>query len=186
MREACLCGFVMVWAAAGATASPAFERETRLTAVTHESHDFDFFVGEWHIVNRRLVRRGVGSREWDEFPATATGRRLLDGRGHMDEMAVPAKGFSGITLRLYDPAQRQWSLYWVNSLTGMLFPPVVGRFSGGRGVFYGNDEDNGKPVRVRFTWSDITADSAHWEQAFSTDGGKTWETNWTMDFTRVK
>ena len=42
-----------------------------------------------------------------------------------------------------------------------------------------------KPIRVRFTWSKMTPASAHWEQAFSPDGGKTWETNWIMDMQRV-
>ena len=87
-------------------------------------------------------------------------------------------------MRLYNPATRQWSLYWASQRTGTLFPPVTGCFSGGVGEFYGDDTHHGTPVRARFIWSGITGASAHWEQAFSTDDGQTWITNWLMDLTR--
>jgi hypothetical protein len=101
-----------------------------------------------------------------------------------EEIDFPTKGFSGLTLRLYDPEREQWSLHWASKRTGTLFPPVVGRFADGRGEFYGDDTYNGKDIRARFVWSDITADSARWEQAFSVDGEQTWITNWIMEFTR--
>jgi hypothetical protein len=103
----------------------------------------------------------------------------------MDEIRMPTRGVTGMTIRLFDPARREWSLYWVNSREGRLYPPVVGRFVAGRGEFYGDDTEGGRPVRVRYVWSMITPTSARWEQAFSVDGGQTWETNWIMEFTRA-
>jgi hypothetical protein len=147
-------------------------------------NDFDFLIGEWTIANRRLRERLVGSDEWEEFASTSVVHNLFDGAANLDEITFPSKGFKGMTLRLFDPERQKWSLYWANSQTAVLFPPVVGRFEGGRGEFYGDDAEGGTPVRVRYIWSDITPTSAHWEQAFSTDQGKTWETNWIMELTR--
>ena len=165
------------------TRSPVADQVT--PAANDLPNDFDFYAGTWKVHNRRLKLRWVNSLEWDEFPATEVVTRVLDGLGHIDEITFPTKGFAGLTVSLFDRAKQEWSFYWVNSGEGVLFPPVVGRFENGRGVFYGNDMDGNKPVRVRFIWSDMTANSAHWEQAFSVDGGVNWETNWTMDFTRV-
>jgi hypothetical protein len=148
--------------------------------------DFDFLEGTWRVANRRLAARLVGSTEWEEFEGTAVCRRFFDGAGSVDEIAFPTKGFSGASFRLFDPARREWSIYWANSRTGLLEPPVVGRFRDGTGEFYGDDVHDGTPVRVRFFWSGITATSARWEQAFSTDGGETWETNWVMDLARLE
>lgn len=147
--------------------------------------DFDFLVGSWNVTNRRLARRLVGSTEWQEFPATAECRLLLDGRGNLDELKAPERELFGMTLRLFDPAREEWSLYWASSHDGILQPPVVGRFKQGRGEFYGNDSHEGVSIRVRYIWSKITPTSARWEQAFSTDGEKSWETNWIMEFVRA-
>ncbi|WP_233289018.1 hypothetical protein [Kitasatospora sp. MBT63] len=150
------------------------------------SGDFDFLVGTWEVANRRLVTRLAGCTEWEEFPgrAVCTGT-LFDGAANLDEITFPTLGTTGLTLRLFDPAHMEWSLYWASSRTGLLQPPVRGRFGGdGRGVFHGDDTHDGVPIRCRFVWSDITADSAYWEQAFSADGGESWETNWTMYFHR--
>jgi len=97
--------------------------------------------------------------------------QVFDGAASFDEITFPTKGFSGLTLRLYNPESGNWSLYWASKRTGTLFPPVAGRFTGGRGEFYGDDAYEGKDVRARFIWSDITPSSAHWEQAFSLDDG---------------
>jgi hypothetical protein len=148
------------------------------------THDFDFLVGSWTVHNRRLKERLTGCEEWSEFTATATNWSLFNGLANVDEIVFP-DGDRGLTLRLFDPAEEQWSLHWASSETGRLFPPVVGRFTDGRGVFYGDDTEAGTPVRVRFVWSDITPESARWEQSFSVDGGGTWEVNWTMRFTRA-
>ncbi len=149
-------------------------------------HDFDFLAGKWKIANRRLRRRGVGSHDWDELPATSVMTRYLGGIANADEIEFPTQGWSGMTVRAFDLEKRQWSIYWISSRTGTLFPPVVGGFEGERGQFCGDDYDDGRPVKVIFRWVKKGADAAHWEQAFSYDGGKTWETNWTMELTRVR
>jgi hypothetical protein len=147
--------------------------------------DFDFLVGTWDVVNRRLVERHVGSDTWDEFPGVTVARTFFDGAGSFDEITFPTKGFSGATVRTFDPATGDWSIYWMNSRRGVLEqPPMVGRFIDGVGSFYADDTDEGRPVRCRFIWSRITPTSCRWEQAFSTDDERTWETNWTMDITR--
>ncbi|WP_369274447.1 hypothetical protein AB5J55_35010 [Streptomyces sp. R11] len=147
-------------------------------------HDFDFFHGEWDVVNRRRTDFLDPDSDWEEFPATSRCRPLFDGAANIDEVDMPHLGSKGLTLRLFDRETEQWSLTWSSSRTGKLFPPVFGRFEGERGAFHGDDAHDGKDVRVRFVWSGISATTARWEQAFSTDGGETWLTNWTMDFTR--
>lgn len=146
--------------------------------------DFDFLTGEWDVTNRRLVERHVGSERWDEFPGRSVVRPFFDGAGNFDEITFPTKGFSGATVRLREPAADDWTITWINSRDGLLTSPMRGRFEGGVGTFYGDDTDDGRAIRGRFIWSRIMATSCHWEQAFSTDGGHTWETNWTMAFVR--
>ncbi len=148
-------------------------------------HDFDFLIGTWHITNRRLEHRHVGSDEWDEFPATSRAWVMLDGIVSVDENNFPTQGFGGLTLRSLDLATSQWAIYWINSENGRLFPPVHGGFDGERGEFYGEDTDDGRTVQVRFIWTRLGPQAARWEQAFSLDGGA-WETNWTMDLRRTE
>ncbi|MFF2379260.1 MULTISPECIES: hypothetical protein [unclassified Streptomyces] len=148
-------------------------------------HDFDFLHGDWDVRNRRLVDFLDDRGGWEEFPATGRCWSLFDGAANVDELTVPGQGWKGLTLRLFDPEARVWSLNWSSSRSGKLFPPVTGAFgSDGRGVFHGDDTYGGKDVRVRFVWSGISAGTARWEQAFSVDGGSTWVTNWVMEFTR--
>jgi hypothetical protein len=154
------------------------------TSRTGSAHDFDYFAGGWTTKQRRLRTRGAGSSEWEEFPATLCARVYLDGKSTVDEIWFPTKGWSGLTLRTFDTAKRQWSIYWVSSERGVLEPPVVGGFDGAHGEFYGADQDGGRPVKVRFTWNKLDANHARWEQAFSYDD-RAWETNWTADFTRA-
>lgn len=146
-------------------------------------HDFEFLVGKWRVDNRRLRRRHEGSSDWDEFSAHSQAWSHLDGGVSVDEIHFSAKGFSGCTLRTLDLARRRWSIYWINSTVGRLFPPVVGGFDGERGEFYGEDLDEGRRVDVRFIWT-RGSERARWEQAFSLDG-RAWETNWIMEFKRV-
>lgn len=148
-------------------------------------NDFDFLVGTWDVHNRRLPRWFADSSEWDEFPATSWCWSMFGGAANTDEINFPTRDFTGLTLRLYDPVREVWSLNWVNSRDGLLTPPVVGRFTGGRGEFYGDDLHDGIPIRIRFIWSKITPTSARWEQACSIDSAQTWEDNWVMDFTRT-
>lgn len=147
-------------------------------------HDFDFFHGDWEVRNRRRTGFLDPDGGWEEFPATSRCLPLFDGAANLDEIDMPRLSAKGVTLRLFDRETEQWSLSWASSTSGKLFPPVVGRFEGGRGEFYGDDTYDGKDVRVRFVWSGVCAASARWEQAFSVDGGQTWLVNWTMDFTR--
>lgn len=146
--------------------------------------DFDFLVGDWIVANRRLKARLAGSDAWDEFPATSHCEGRLGGVVNVDEIVFPTRGFAGMTVRAFDRAEGRWSIYWINSADGVLTPPVVGGFTGERGVFYGQDVDDGRPVAVRFLWTRRGPDAARWEQAFSHDGGA-WETNWVMELTQA-
>jgi hypothetical protein len=136
------------------------------------------------VVNRRLKDLLAGSVEWDEFPATSRCWRLFEGAANLDEITFPTRGFSGLTLRVYDPERKEWSLYWVNSHNGLLQPPVVGGFAYSHGDFYGDDVHECRAIRVHYIWSRITPTSARWEQSFSIDHEQTWETNWIMNLTR--
>lgn len=164
----------------GAAAPPGYSM-----TVTGTTHDFDYFVGGWTTQQRRLKARGVGSKEWDEFPGTLCMALYLDGLATVDELYMPKTGRAGLTLRTFDVEKHQWSIYWVSSATGKLDPiPVVGGFKGDRGEFYAADEDNGRPIKVRYVWTKSDHDHARWEQAFSYDN-RTWETNWVSDFVRA-
>ncbi|RVX43543.1 hypothetical protein EDD27_6228 [Nonomuraea polychroma] len=144
-------------------------------------NDFDFFAGRWNVANRRLVNGA-----WDEFPGHSVATRHFGGAASFDEITFPTKGFSGLTVRVYNPETRQWSIYWASSARGVLDTrPMVGAFEGNRGDFYGEETHEGKPVRCRFIWTVIDQDTARWEQAFSDEGQENWETNWIMDFTRA-
>jgi hypothetical protein len=151
------------------------------------SRDFDFHVGRWRIRNDRLVKRLQGCTEWETFEATQRAWLLPGGLGNMDDFVTDHwPGFVGMSLRLYHPVARTWSIYWVSNRTGVLEPPVVGSFADGIGVFGGRDVLDGRPIVVRYTWSDITKTGARWEQDFSPDQGRTWEKNWVMQMTRVE
>jgi hypothetical protein len=158
-------------------------------AAQHDGqHDFDFYVGKWQVHNRRLLHPLTGSNEWVEFDGTSVARKIWDGRGNMDEYQAdgPSGHIEGVTVRLYNNQAHQWSLYWANSKNGEFsMPATVGHFTNQRGEFFDHEVIGGKPVMVRFLWDKLSPKRCRWEQAFSTDEGKTWETNWTMDSTRV-
>ncbi|MGI8856737.1 MAG: hypothetical protein ACR2JW_13390 [Thermomicrobiales bacterium] len=157
------------------------------TSHTHVgAHDFDFLFGSWHVVNERLTSRLTNADEWERFEAIQECWPLLGGAGNGDRMRATWRGadFEGVSLRVFNPASEQWSIYWVDNVSYELQPPVMGRFVDGVGEFYGDDQHEDTPVLARFIWSGITTDTARWEQAFSTDRGETWETNWIMTFTR--
>jgi hypothetical protein len=149
--------------------------------------DFDFWFGSWTVHNRKLRERLKGSTEWDEFAGTSVTRPLWGGLANIDEYeaVAPSGPIHGMTVRLYNPTTRQWSIYWGDSRVGILDTPMIGSFEGGRGEFYDQEMFEGRSIYVRFIWSDITPASCRWEQAFSADGGKTWEVNWIMEMTRV-
>ena len=148
--------------------------------------DFDFLIGSWEVHNRKLKERLKGSTDWDAFKGSVVVRPIWGGLANVDEYQAetPSGRIQGMTVRLFNPKTKQWSLYWANAAYGTLEVPVIGEFKNGRGEFYDQEFFEGKAIYVRFIWSDITPNSCHWEQAFSADGGKNWETNWIMDFTR--
>ena len=156
-------------------------------AARASQHDFDFLFGRWTIRNRFLTKRLRGSSEWVEFDAQSEVQPLLNGFGHLDRYRAVRAGepIEALTLRLFDPASGEWSIYWADTVRARtLLPPMVGRFTGGTGEFFGDESVDGKPVLCRFRWTRNSDSSPEWQQAFSDDGGKTWETNWVMTFTR--
>jgi len=149
-------------------------------------NNFDFLVGTWDSVQRRLVKPLAGSDEWYEFAGTTRCYSMFGGAANVDEVSFPEKGFNGLSVRLLNPETDEWSIYWANSRNGILaLPPVVGKFTDGVGEFFSEEDWEGQPIVVRYRWSDITETSARWTQAFSTDKGETWETNWEAEFTRT-
>jgi hypothetical protein len=152
-------------------------------------HDFDFFVGRWHVHHRRLKQRLVGNHEWVEFEGTTVTQKLMEGYANVDDnlLELPGGSYRAVTLRSFDPNAGQWSIWWLDgrSPAGPLEPALRGSFKDEVGTFYADDTLNGKPIRVRFIWSHITPTSCRWEQAFSGDKGASWEMNWVMDFKRA-
>jgi len=145
--------------------------------------DFHFLYGRWAVAHRRLKERGAGCQDWDAFEGSAFCQGLMGGLCNVDESDLRERG-QGLSFRTFDVEARRWSIYWVASATGLLQAPVHGRFENGIGLFRGDDVDGDRPVQVTYLWDAITQSTARWSQAFSYDGGETWETNWTMDFTR--
>ena len=148
--------------------------------------NFDFLLGKWHVENRVLAERLNKSKTWSTFDATLEVERRAFGQ--IDKYTANRKGeyFEGFTLRLYDPKTKLWSLYWTDNKTPQLQIPLVGAFENGVRLFYAEDTFNSEAIKIRFIWKEITGESAVWEQAFSNDEGVTWETNWIMNFKRLK
>jgi hypothetical protein len=149
--------------------------------------DFDFLFGRWNVRNRRLRERLAGSDEWLEFDSTIVARPVWDGLANLDEYDAPHTPWGrirGLALRIYDPVARQWSIYWGNQAAGKLDQPMIGGFIDGRGEFYDQEIFQGRAIYARFVWSVLSESSAQWEQAYSEDGGRNWETNWVMRLAR--
>jgi hypothetical protein len=160
------------------------------TSSQHDGqHDFDFNFGTWKTSMKRLQHPLTGSTTWVELNGTVVVRKVWDGRAQLEEVEAdgPAGHFEDLGLFLYSPEAHQWSLNFANSKVGVLeLPPTIGEFTDGRGVFYDQETLNGRAIMVRIIWSDITPDSHKFEQAFSDDGGKTWEPNVIATLTREK
>lgn len=175
--------FPMLSSAAPAQTAPA-------TAAQRDGgHDFDFIIGEWKVHLRRLPDRLVGSNRWIEYEGKAIHRKLLDSNANFEEFEVRSLDgqhhIKGQTLRLYNPESRQWSIYLVDLAKGTLgLPPVVGEFDGKQGEFYDQEVWKGRAILVRYQWFDLGPKAARMEQAFSADGGKSWEVNWICEFSR--
>jgi hypothetical protein len=182
-----LCAVLLAAAATGAPAQP--QPAAAPAAARDGSHDFDWEIGSWKTDMRRLRHPLSGSKEWLHYQGTTIVRPVWSGRANLVELEVdgPTGHFQALSLRLYNPEARQWSLNYANSAGGtMSSPPTIGEFRNGRGEFYDQEMLGARAILVRFVISDITADSAHFEQAFSDDGGRTWEANWIVTDMRVK
>lgn len=151
------------------------------------AENFDFLIGRWRVRHHRLKQRLQGCTEWDDFAGTCQCWKLMNGQGNVDDnlLELPKGHYRAASLRAFDPEARQWAIWWLDGrVADRLDVPVRGGFSDGVGVFLADDMFEDRPIRVRFIWSDITPIATRWQQAFSPDGGASWETNWIMDFTR--
>jgi hypothetical protein len=195
LTKAVGCGLVCVLASA-LQPLQSVAQSSKAAPAPHESarkdsdgqHDFDFEIGTWSTRLRRRLRPLTGSAEWVEMTGTSVVRKVWNGGGNLVELVAdgPSGHFEGLSLRLYNPQSRQWSLNFANRRDGAMTTPTIGEFKEGRGEFYGQDTLNGRAILVRFVISDITATSCRFEQAFSDDGGKTWEVNWIAVDTRTE
>ncbi len=174
-----------------ATATPAAAQmmaaQPPAPALRDGAHDFDFVLGDWKAHVRRLPDRLVGSTKWVEYEGISNHKSVLGSSANFEEFEVdgPAGHMRGQTLRLYNKTTHQWSIYLVDVDEGTLgLPPVVGEFKDGLGEFYDQETWKGRAIIVRYQWRSLSPKAAHMEQAFSADGGKTWEVNWICDLTR--
>ena len=176
----CPLAFAQSADAAGSTAATVVPRDGQ--------HDFDFEIGTWKTHLKRRVQPLSGSNEWSEYDGVTTVRKVWNGRANLVELTAdgPAGHFEGLNLRLYNPQSRQWSLNFASSRSGTLGQPTIGGFVNGRGEFYDQEDFNGRAVFVRFTITPVDADTIVFEQAFSDDGGKTWEPNWVATDRRMR
>jgi uncharacterized damage-inducible protein DinB len=186
-----LCGLLVILQPAQGRARQepdAAKSSPRSTSTKRDGqHDFDFEIGTWKTHLRRRQHPLSGSTTWLEYEGTTVVRKVWNGRANMVELEVdgPAGHIEALSLRLYNPEARQWSLNFSNSAGGTMAQPTIGEFKNGRGEFIDQESLNGRAILVRFVISDITPTSCHFEQSFSDDGGKTWEVNWIATDTRV-
>jgi hypothetical protein len=169
--------------------APAYSNSTLAPGGYRDGqHDFDFEIGSWKTQVKRLAHPLSGSRTWITYAGTTIVRKVWNGRANLVELEAdgPSGHLELLSLRLYNPDTHQWSLNVASSRSGALGVPTVGEFSNGRGEFIDQETFNGRAILVRFVISDIKPDSCHFEQAFSDDGGKTWEVNWIATDTRMK
>ena len=148
---------------------------------------FDFLHGTWRVNHFKLCERLIGDSRWYSFRGTLEVSAILGGRGNFDrnQLDDPNGAYEAHSLRIYDEKSRQWSIWWLDSRAPGNDQGVVGGFDGALGTFYGDDVFQGRPIRVRTTYESLSPKSAIWTQAFSKDGGETFEINWIMDFCRV-
>jgi hypothetical protein len=182
MKGAALSGFastallIVAVSTAGTIAAPRDGRR-----------DFDFEIGLWKTHLKRLLHPLSGSTTWVEYDGTTTVRKIWNGRANLVELEVNGPGgrIEALSLRLYNPDSRQWSLNFSNSAGGSMGTPSIGEFKNGRGEFFDQELLGARSILVRFVISPQTADTCHFEQAYSDDGGKTWEVNWIADDVRL-
>lgn len=174
-------------AAATSLSNTAYSRET--APMSHDpARDFDWFFGSWHVQHRRLKERLMNNTEWVPFDGTCVCQPLMGGTSNVDDnvLNLPESSYRAVTLRAFDTKTKTWAIWWLDGRNPhSIEVPVRGAFVNGVGTFLADDTLRDKPIKVRFQWSKITRTSAQWEQAFSPDGGRTWEANWTMQFSRT-
>jgi hypothetical protein len=148
-------------------------------SATSSEHDFDYLVGTWKLRNRKLTSRLTSSTQWTEFESRVEMHQILNGLGNIDRYTDQASGkpYEGVALRLFNPKTRLWSIYWADSNSGALDPPVVGSFENKIGHFFARDTYRGRPIITVFRWDVRNPQRPVWSQAFSVDEGKTWEWN---------
>lgn len=156
-------------------------------SATSSQHDFDFYEGKWKLRNRKLKKRLKNCTEWMEFESTQEMHKVLQGMGNIDNYLATFEGvpFEGMSVRLFNPKTRLWSIYWADTHEGVLQPPVVGSFENDVAHFFTRDVFDGKKVLVVFRWDVRDKMNPVWSQAFSEDSGKTWEWNWYMYFSKL-
>jgi hypothetical protein len=171
-----------------AAALAALPLAARAEPARDGQHDFDFHIGTWRLHVKKLKAPLHGSKEWVELDGTSVVRPLWGGKAHVEEIELDAPGgghLEGMTVRTYSPTSHQWTATWGSQQVGRFDTPAVGELEGDHGAFYDQEPFEGRTILVRLLWSNITRTSAHVEQAFSADGGKTWEVNWIAQQTRV-
>jgi hypothetical protein len=180
--------FMSMSSARAQSASDTARMAKGAPALRDGQHDFDVLFGKWKYHLKQLVNPLTGSKKWIEFDGTGSCRPVWNGRAQIDELDVdgPSGHIEGLTLRLYNPDTHQWYLNWMASVGIAPFgPPTVGSFENGRGEFFDQELRKGRMILVRYAWSQMSHTSAHFEQSFSDDGGKTWEVNWITDQVRI-
>ena len=179
-----------VLAASAAAAQTAPPEKPQVQSLRDGQHDFDWEFGTW-TTKVRVLRNPLSKAapDWAEYQGTSVVRPVAGGRFNLVELSVqgPAGGIEGASLRLYNPQSHRWSLNYANARSGLLTAPVEGDFDGrGCGIFYAKDTLDGRTIRVRFVITEVSSSRAHFEQAYSADGGATWEKNWVADDTFVR
>ena len=162
--------------------------DLQIVAASRSSEkDFDFLIGKWKVHNRKLKSRLNGCSEWTEFEAQVACRKILNGCGNVDsfQTTIDHRQFEGMSLRLFNPRTKLWSIYWADSEKVELYVPQVGSFENKIGNFYARDTFEQKEIIVQFCWDASNPTTPVWSQAFSQDNGQTWEWNWYMTFNLV-
>ena len=148
-------------------------------------HDFDFIIGDWRVHHRRLKDRLTGCTEWETFKGLSSTQKTLGGYGNVEDNQIflPSGNYRAVAVRSFDREAQSWSIWWLDGrFPGVIDTPVVGHFTDGVGAFFAEDSLNGLPIKIRFTWRQSSNGNPNWDQAFSADGGISWETNWEMEF----
>jgi hypothetical protein len=185
-RLVCLAVMIVAWQAAPEAFAQAGPQPSALQEQRDGQHDWDTMFGTWKMHLKRRLRPLTGSNEWQEFESHDTTRRVWGGRANLDELEAdgPSGHIEGLTVRLYNPRGHQWSIYWANASAPTLDIPTIGAFRNGRGEFYDQEMFHDRAIFVRFVWTNVSDKSGDFEQSFSDDGGKTWESNWVTTMER--